>query len=547
VSWPADFRQRLYGGGTVSVEIIFEVVLPETGDGVGIPWWAASDPALAADGYVAIQASRGAGLQAPSIGPCSVQPQSWTYQEGAWAVSIHLPESVVVTGGPRSPGRALSTTWGRAAEALRRGVLCRLLIGVRGWARADYQPLRAGRIQAVRCSHPQSVRVEVWDLATALRSRMTPTYSGSLTEQAQDLFYGSCGSTTTASAYVAGSSTSLNVTSLSAFNRETTGVALLTGNSGTQFYVTYTGTSTGPNRLTGVSTIGYFETVAENAASGNAIQAVPYLSGHPVSITRKLLTSTGAGTNGGFDTYPEAWGLGIDTDWLDSPDLAILQQSVIRATGVAYGWTVLPEAAQPDPWAWWSSYLSAAGIWICTRQGQVVMRCARDPNTATELLAEALTDADLVHGEAPEVSWYAEETPEAYCRYKAAGIATTSGGSNSSVTTLPARGEWISDLGDVLAGQADEEGIRDEVAARCAPWVHLTPETISLTVTGLRGYAPGDVLPLTLSGVRGRLSGTRQGYSERPALVLSEAPDLARNRTRLTLAVLPTGLEEDGA
>ena len=544
MSWDPSFRAQLYAGGAVSLAIIFEVVLPEGIGGVGAPWWAASDPALAADAEVALSA-RGV-LQAPTIGPVSVSPQSWVYQEGAWSVSIHIPEGASVSVGPNARGLSRSSiSWARAAEALRRGALCRLLVGLRGWAREQYQPLRIGRIQAVRSRHPDALRVEVWDLATALRSRMSPTSSGSTTEQYQDLFYRGCGQTTTAAAYVAGSTTTLNVTDVSPFNRETTGVAKITGNSGTDFYVTYTGTGTGPDRLTGVSTIGYFGTTSENAASGSTIQAVPYLSGHPVSITRKLLTSTGAGSNGGFDTYPEPWGLGIDERWLDSADLSIMQLSVIQATGVAYGWTVLPDSAQPDPWAWWSEYLSAAGLWICTRQGQIVMRASRDPNTASVLLAEALTDADLVRGEAPEVSWFAEETPESYCRYKAAGIATTSGGSNSSVTTLPARGEWIVDLGDVLAGQADEEGIRDEVAGRCAPWVHLTPETIQLTVTGIRGYAPGDVLPLTLGGVRGRLAGTRQGYSDRLVMVLEEAPDLNRNVTRLRLAALPTGTAED--
>jgi hypothetical protein len=69
---------------------------------------------------------------------------------------------------------------------------------------------------------------------------------------------------------------------------------------------------------------------------------------------------------------------------------------------------------------------------------------------------------------------------------------------------------------------------------------------VEVTVWGLRSYAPGDVIHLTSSAAYGRLDGTRDGYSGRPVFVIREQMDLRANRTRLTLAVLPLDITEDG-
>ena len=71
------------------------------------------------------------------------------------------------------------------------------------------------------------------------------------------------------------------------------------------------------------------------------------------------------------------------------------------------------------------------------------------------------------------------------------------------------------------------------------------PEYLTVRLVGIRSYAPGDVLLVTLPSIAGRLDGTRQGYNERPCMVVRESMDLATNTTTLTLAALPTELSED--
>jgi hypothetical protein len=548
MSWPASFRGRLFASGTVRLAVIFEVILPTSGEGVGAPWWAASDPRLAADG-VLLLGSAGGGIGAgPRIGPCAVAPQSWEYQEGAWSVSLHIRDGQAQTrAGPG--GRAIilpsGGAWGKVAAAVRRGALCRLLVGEVGWSREQYQPLRIGRVQGVSCSHPDLISVEVWDLVTALRSRLSALSTSSGAEDRQLLFYDSATSTTLSGAYTVGDTT-LNVTATTPFNRATggTGAVRLTNTTlGRTFYLTYAGTGSGT--LTGVSSSGQYGTTAVAVGSAGAVQAIPLLAGHPVTITRRLLTSTGAGGNGAHDLYPAPWAFGLDEDWLDSADLSIMQLSLLVLSSGSYTWTGLPDSAQVDALGWWSQYLSAAGLWICTRQGQIVMRAARDPNTASVLIAEALTDADLLRDSAPSVEWYPPDVPVSYTRHTVTGTGSPAT-SLQSVSCLPAGSTLAPDLYDVLQGVSAEQAIREEVSGRCAPWAHRVPEVVSLEVTGIRGYCPGDVLPLTLSGLRGRLSGTRQGYRERPVMVLEELPDLGRATTRLRLAVLPTGGQEDG-
>ena len=90
------------------------------------------------------------------------------------------------------------------------------------------------------------------------------------------------------------------------------------------------------------------------------------------------------------------------------------------------------------------------------------------------------------------------------------------------------------------------DDICTDIANRLGPWAHLLPEYVDVTLRGLRSYAPGDVVSFTCGEAFGRLDGTRDGYRNRPVMVIRSAMDVNSNSTKLTLATLPIDLQEDG-
>jgi hypothetical protein len=275
------------------------------------------------------------------------------------------------------------------------------------------------------------------------------------------------------------------------------------------------------------------------AAGGNAVTSIVLLEGHPSRILQRLLTSTGTGSNGPQDTYPRPWSLGLP-HWIIDEDEFQLWTVRLNITGT-YEWRILQAAEQEDPAAWIAAAFSPAGIWACTREGEVVIRGARDPNNAGLLLdGPAITGADLAGP--PRMVWYPDDVPMTYHKSTTSSGAT-SRTSTSNVTCLPARELYTHDLSGVLVSVTDTTDILAETRDRLAPWDHFTPEYLELPLTGLRSYAPGDVINVTCSEVRGRFDGTLGGYDKRPCMVVRES--MGWESSTITVAALPTSISEE--
>lgn len=542
MAWTSDFRQRLRE--TFPIGLVLEVVRPFNGEGVGLDgWFAASDPALGAQAALLL-------TPAPRLGSSGIRPQDWAYQEGAWSVTLAVPDGPIVLPGVGSISRP---TLQYARRGLKRGALVRLLIGEAGTARGDYQPLKLGRINRVTSRAPGMLEVEVWDISTALRSRLSST--GASADERARLFYGSVGQqdTLTTKYNVGDASVTISGSVTDRFLLETggRGAVKVVGDS-TTFYLSYTA-ATG-STISGLSASGEFGTTASNAsdyepgpvpppASGNLVSSTALLEGHPLAILRSVLTSTGDGTNGGLDLYPRPWGMGLPAELLDVGEWLAARNILTPASG-ANAWRILVEEEVEDPAAWITSVWNPSGIWLAVREGQIVPRIARDPNTATVLISGSVTDQDLVAGDPPYVEWYPQDVPVCYHR-SIVNDGASSASNISNVVTLPAYEELTHDTSTSSVSLSNAGAIRTEVSERLAPWDHLCPEYATLVLQGIRSYAPGDILLVTLSELGGRLDGTVGGYAERPCMVVRESIDLAQNRTQITVAALPTSYLED--
>jgi hypothetical protein len=268
------------------------------------------------------------------------------------------------------------------------------------------------------------------------------------------------------------------------------------------------------------------------------------LEGHPIDILQKILTSTGDGTNGAYDKYPRSWGLAVPEE-LVSQSAFNQARRILQLSSGNYHWRLLIEAEQADPSTFLSQIFGPAGIWLCVRQGQIVVRVARDMHEAgLQRQPEDLFDGDLL--EVPVASWYPTDQPQTYFRAAVVDDGSTRAFTRSSTSTLPVKEEVAYDLTTVFKSVTNRDDIATDIANRLGPWAHLLPEYVDVTLRGLRSYAPGDVVNFTCGEAFGRLDGTRDGYRNRPVMVIRSAMDINSNSTKLTLATLPIDLQEDG-
>ena len=72
------------------------------------------------------------------------------------------------------------------------------------------------------------------------------------------------------------------------------------------------------NSFTSVTTTGRFDATEVNVANHNDCEQVDALYGHPGEVALQLVTSTGLGTNGSYDTLPERCGLAIPQSMIDT-------------------------------------------------------------------------------------------------------------------------------------------------------------------------------------------------------------------------------------
>lgn len=534
MTWPSGVAESLYQTGSIPLALMLEVITPATGEGVAgsVPgWFATSDANLDSFAHILIRDG-----YRVNLGSAAVIPVSWQYVEGSWSLFIQIPE------GRRRAGRLYGAL---AVKALRRGAMVRLSIGRLGRSRSEYHPLKLGRIYSVRSAgHPRTYRVEVWDIQTAFRSRMTATSVSS--QQRAKLFYGTAGAQDDlASGYTVGAG-SLTISGLVAdrftFESGGAGVVRVTSDAHGDFFLKYTSTSA-PSTIGGLTASGQFGTTANPAHAGQSCDAVCLLEGHPIDILQKILTSTGDGTNGPFDKYPRSWGLAVPEE-LISESAFNQARRILKLSSGNYHWRLLIEAEQADPSTFLTQIFGPAGIWLCVRHGQIVVRVARDMHEAgLQRQPEDVYEGDLL--EVPVVSWYPTDQPQTYFR----ALVINGGGdafTRSSTSTLPVKEEISYDLTAVFESVTNRDDIAIDIANRLGPWAHLLPEYIDVTLRGIRSYAPGDVVNFTCREAFGRLDGTRDGYRDRPVMVIRSAMDLNSNSTKLTLATLPIDLQEDG-
>ncbi len=382
-----------------------------------------------------------------------------------------------------------------ALEELPRGAVCMLDIEYDG---APTCTVWSGRITNHSGIGPQAI-VNAYDILSAASSRTA--FIGA--DESELFFHCTPDSSHTVpltALWPGSSATTLTFGSPPPHERETggTGAVLVTPASGADpFILTYTGKS--GSQLTGVSTSGQFGTTSSNAAAGSTVQEVCWIEDTPARAAAKILTSTGAGTNGAYDTLPASWGFALPHPFIDQAGIVRTDLDMVPASGNHDVLTV-STAAQPQGFSWLQEVLQQYGLWLTMRQGQVTARAAID-RWATVPSATLTLGGDQILRAAPVRSVFDSSYPVEFgremTRYGASSFLSSGG---TLPATRPAAQTHTTQYGyQIYQNQA---AIAARLNSRIASWVTRIPSVVDLRTTLISAQlCPGDWVVLAHPGI----------------------------------------------
>lgn len=501
MGWSDAFKAAL-SARTLAPLYLLEVV--SVWEEPGAPYLITSDPRLGGDPLI----ERG-GIQVQGQ---TVSPRGWSSVIGGFTVRL--------VGDPS-----------RALQHLTRGTIVELRMGFSGWDPDDFEPIALGQVRNLRGT-PPVWSLEVLDLLSALRQRLDTT-------RGVHMLFSDATSVAELTANYTPGDTSLEVSTTSLFQRETgaDGAVLVTPTTGAPFYLTWSGTGTGPTRFTGVSTSGVCGTPAVAAVIGDAVQEVVLLAGHPLDIARKIMCSRGGG-NGAYDVFPATWGLGLLDELVDHDDVDQWRDEVVRVASGDYVWQYPQTATVEDAYSWLAGLLAGAGLCLVMRQGRLTIRAAQDTQAPRLHSGITITDADIIGIEEYE-AWEQGHSPE-YCYVTVASADAAEGtlDAGTEAATLPQAVGASYNLSDrVFDNQSAQTG---EVLARVRESALGVPERLVLRCVGLRlaELTALDIVTLTSSRAWSRRDGTA-GFDGRDVEVDEMTPDYVGGTVRIGLLIYP--------
>ncbi len=500
MTWSASFAAALGARAVAPVFFVERVSLYHEPGGA---WAAASHPGYGLEAAIVAQS-----LQ---VGGGTLTPVDWGTTIGEWSFSVQTTDPAALF------------------SALKRGAVVRAWVAVSdGGSVTDPQPVALGMVADIVGTRGAWV-VRCLDVGALLRSRLDVRTTG------LRLFADVGASTTLASAYTPGDG-HVHVNSTAQFDRETgaNGVIRITPHSGAAFYLTWNLLGTGPTRVMGLSTAAVNGTTAVTANTGSTVECLVWLEGHPLDIARKVLTSTGAGTNGLWDTLPASWGLGLPYAQIDDADTSAQAAGVVLCSaGVPYAWTYVQDEAVDDAWSWLTGFLAAAAAWPTMRQGLITLRGWQRAPLRSVGYAATITDDDVFEVEG--WSAYDSDHPVEYQRVTVTASGGSASGTLTVASTLPAYRTLSLDISDraytAPGNHAADILDRAEVPAT------VIPERVELRAClRLAGLCPGDRVRLTTSQCASRAHGA-DGFLGDEAHVVQVATAWDAGYTPLALLI----------
>jgi hypothetical protein len=518
MGWSTAFLDALRAP-TVRLRFAVETFDNRNGDGFGVPGIVYSThPVSGALPWLEYDAL--------AFSAQSVNLDTWAYNRQSWRFSL-APAS-----------------FRQVAETLRPGTLVRLRVDA---TLNDYlsawEIVQSGVVAGVTSDQSGRVTVEVWDILTALKRRITTDVTKI------ELFPNAGRETTLTANYTAGAGT-LTVANILRFDEiagtSHSDMVLVTPTTGDPFYLEYTG-ATG-STLTGVAGTGSRGTTAVDAVIGDTVTNVAHVEDRPDQIAGRILTSSAGGANGVLDVYPEEWGYALDSfDTFDYAD-AIAWGNRYLAPTSGYNIDVISAEPVADGYTWLSGVLQGHALWLANRQGRITVRGARALFSGG--VVDTIRGADVL---SMRVDWYHKDQR---VQYQTVSVFTASG-NRAATSTVGGVSSFPCDNIRLYSLQsqvfANEANVGDNLAARVRDWDTAISEqaTMTLRSTYWAQYCPGDIIALDIDAPagrtwgRGRLDSTVDGYGYRRGMITSIAPGWLSGTTQVSIAIAPLSAADD--
>lgn len=431
-----------------------------------------------------------------------------------------------------------------AVDALPRGAACEVEATAAGVALPERIIL--GQARDVSGIGPQSI-VSGWGALSLVISRPEARVAPTQNDAA---LFANCQASGNALAlshsFNFGHDTTLQFASAPPFERETArpGAVLITPTSGEPFIVTYTGVS--GNDLTGVSTSAIFGTDGSGATvnSGDIVQEVCFINRHPVDMARRILVSTGTGTNGTHDTLPESWGLGIPETLIDvqgfTDTSTALNASLASGSYVLHTVSTTPQGPALQ---WLQTELARYGLWLCVRQGDISIRPALDYWRHRPAYALQLTPDNLLSALPERSNYDSGNTAEAV--FFTAGSDPIDLATDIIITEAPKTRPLIATIANgpkITTSPYLYQNIQEinrSIAQRVGPW-HLRIATVIDARATLEAaqLCVGDWVSIQHRGLWDHGTSPTLANPTRPAMVTGISCDWSAGVVSLRLSVL---------
>ena len=429
-------------------------------------------------------------------------------------------------------------------DQIKRGVMAIVECSFLGLT--SYEPIGLGQLDQI-LGFRGVYRVVFKDILSAFQSRIDSRYSA--TFQYNKLFFTAGLNVRVSSPWSTGTTT-LNVTNASIFEKMTgfDGVLYCVPASGNDpFYMRWSTSDTTANTLT--LTTGSAShpstTSASNLATNDLIYNCVRIVGAPYSFLARIVTSTGTGNNGPFDSMPANWSTGapIPSAMYDYDDAFATRAYLKPSSGTFYNWDYVRKESASNGIRDVLNQLANVGQWPVFRQNSFSWRGCTDPTgqfDSVPPIVATIRDSDIINIE----SHIMQDTSLAAVYgstkliYDVAGNAESS--TQSAVPTLPAQGQISRDMGVIYDAGGDEEKMAEGDLKRLKIWdlYHWSRLTLQVSLK----YAilvAGDVVKISSAYLYDLSTPAGKTYSNRTGMIISTDYNISGRFCVIVIAIPP--------
>ena len=384
------------------------------------------------------------------------------------------------------------------------------------------------------------------DILSAFQSRIDARYSTSI--EYNKMFFTAARFAQVSSNWSTGTTT-LSVNNASVFEKMTSfdGVVYCVPSSGDPFYMRWSSADTSANTLTLTTGNASHPSTASasNLSIGDKVYNAIRIVGTPYSFLARLVTSTGTGTNGPFDSMPANWttGAAVPYAMYDQADAQATSAYLKPSSGSFYNWDYVANAPLDNGLRTIMNQLANAGQWPVFRQDSFSWRGCTDPTGQFDdvpPIVATIRDRDIIEIEShimhdPSLAAVYGSTK---LIYDVSGNAETS--TQATVRTLPAQGQIVRDMGAIYDAGGDEEKMAEGDIKRLKIWDLYQWSRLTLRLRlSFAVLVAGDVVRISSAYLYDLSTEAGRTYSARAGMVISTEYNISGRFCVIVIAIPP--------